>query len=84
MSNDKNIKPVEVFSGSEWEVGLVKSLLENAEIVVYVTGGIAGTRMPWDSLYSKGGLRIMVSSADYVKAMVVVDDFYKNMNNESH
>ena len=83
MINDKEIKPVEVFSGSEWEVGLLKSLLENAEIEVYVNGGISGAKMPWDSLYSKGGLRITVSSLDYEKAMIVVDDFYKNMNSEN-
>jgi hypothetical protein len=78
--NINNIKSVEIFSGSEWEIGLVKSLLENAEVEVYVTGGIQGTRMPWDSLFSGGALRIMVSSEDYDKAKIVVDDFYKNMN----
>jgi hypothetical protein len=82
MNNDNKIKPVEVFSGSEWEIGLVKSLLENAEIETYVLGGIQGTRMPWDSV-GKADLRITVSSLDYEKAMIVVDDFYKNMKDDN-
>ena len=82
MSNDNEIKPVEVFSGSEWEVGLVKSLLENAEIEAFVLGGIQGTRMPWDAILSKGDLRITVSSLDYEKAIIVVNDFYKNMKDD--
>jgi len=34
---DKNENyPVEVFSGTAWEVALVQSLLENAEIKAYI------------------------------------------------
>jgi hypothetical protein len=84
MNNSNEIKSVEIFSGSEWEIGLVKSLLENVEINVYINGGIQGTRMPWDSMFNKGALRIMISSEDYEKARIVVDEFNKNMqiNNE--
>ncbi len=70
-------KPVEVFAGTAWEVGLVKSLLENAEITAYISYGGEGTMAPWDS---GGGLpinRIFVSSDDYEKAKEVVDQYFK-------
>lgn len=33
--NNEN-KPIEVFTGTAWEVALVQSLLENAEIKEYI------------------------------------------------
>jgi hypothetical protein len=69
--------PVEVFAGTAWEVALVQSLLENADITVYVYFGGEGTLAPWDS---GGGLpinRIIVSSGDYEKATQVVRQFYE-------
>ncbi|MCK9400903.1 MAG: DUF2007 domain-containing protein [Bacteroidales bacterium] len=73
--NNEN-DPVEVFAGTSWEVALVQSLLENAEIKVYIHYGGEGTLAPWDS---GGGLpinRIIVSSSDYNKAKVVVDQYH--------
>jgi len=69
-------KPVEVFTGTAWECGLVQSLLENAEIKTYIYYGGEGTMAPWDS---GGGLpinRIMVASSDYEKAKEVVIKYY--------
>ena len=41
--------PKEVFRGTAWEVALVQSLLENAEINTYVYYGGRGTMASWDS-----------------------------------
>lgn len=71
------IKPVEVFAGSAWEVGLVRSLLENAEITVYIYYGGKGTLAPWDSGGGTPINRIIVSMEDYDKAREVVDQYFK-------
>ena len=76
-NNEK--KPIEVFTGTAWEVALVQSLLENAEITAFVYYGGKGTLAP---LISVGGVkmnRITVSSEDYEKAKQVVDQYYEAM-----
>jgi hypothetical protein len=76
--NNKN-KPIEVFTGTAWEVALVQSLLENAEIKAFVYYGGRGTLAPLDTV---GGIpmnRITVSSEDHEKAKQVVDQYYEAM-----
>ena len=71
--------PMVVFTGTAWEVGLVKSLLENAEIEAYVQYGGQGTLAPLDTV---GGIpmnRITVSSEDYERAKEVIDQYYEAM-----
>jgi hypothetical protein len=76
-SND----PVDVFAGTAWEAALVKSLLENAEIEVFLKDEIRGTMAPWH--ISPGGtdpVKVVVAGADFEKAMEVVRDFENNRN----
>lgn len=73
--NNEN-KPLEVFAGTAWEVALVQSLLENAEIKAYIYYGGRGTMAPWDSKGCFPLNRIMVSSEDYEKAKQVVTQYY--------
>jgi hypothetical protein len=42
-SENNEEKPIEVFTGTAWESGLVQSLLENAEIKAFVYYGGRGT-----------------------------------------
>ena len=75
--------PVEVFTGTAWECGLVESLLENAEIRCYVYYGGRGTLAPLDSV---GGLpmnRIIIASDDLAKAKDVIDQYYRSMKEPS-
>jgi len=44
--NKKN-EIIEIFSGTSWEVGIVKSLLDNAEIESFLKDDIMGTLNPW-------------------------------------
>ncbi|GET21526.1 hypothetical protein JCM18694_17720 [Prolixibacter denitrificans] len=71
-----DIKAVEVFAGTSWESGLVKSLLENAEIEVFVQDEIQGNLVPWYT--SPGGtssIRLVVSSENEEKAREVVNQY---------
>jgi hypothetical protein len=77
--NKKEITPVEVFAGTAWEAAVVKSLLENAEIEVFLKDEIRGTMAPWH--VSPGGtdaVTVVVSSADYENARQVVDQYIAN------
>jgi hypothetical protein len=71
--------PVEVFAGTAWEAALVKSLLENAEIYAILKDEIRGTWAPWNvSAGGNAAVKVVVSSNDYEKAKLVVDDFENN------
>jgi hypothetical protein len=72
--NNEN-DPVEIFAGTAWAVALVQSLLENAEIKSYVFYGVEGTLAPMDSGSGLPINRITVSSSDYDKAKVVIDQY---------
>jgi hypothetical protein len=79
ITDNMENNPIEVFNGNTWEVALVQSLLENAEIKAYVYYGGRGTMASWDSKGCFPLNRIMVSSEDYEKAKEVVNQYYDAM-----
>ena len=80
----KDIFPVEVFSGSEWESQIIIGLLENEGVAAYLINEISGTLMPW--VFSPGGLgavKVSVSNIDLELAEKVVAAFLdKNGKND--
>ena len=80
--NNEN-DPIEVFSGTAWECGLVQSLLGNAEIKVFAYYGGKGILSPWNAVGSFPKNRIAVSSEDFEKAKQVVDQYYEAMKSEN-
>lgn len=76
-ANDK-IKPVEIFSGTQWEATMVKSLLENEQIEAFVKDEIMGTLNPWHtSPGAANPVKVVVSSLDLNKAIQVVKEYEK-------
>lgn len=83
MDKEEN-NPIEVFAGTAWEAAVVKSLLENAEIEVFLKDEIRGTMAPWH--ISPGGtdaVTVVVASGDYENAKQVVDEYIVNRNRKS-
>ncbi|MCK9616630.1 MAG: DUF2007 domain-containing protein [Lentimicrobiaceae bacterium] len=81
---EEEIRAVEVFAGTAWEAGLVKSLLENAEVQAFLLDEIRGTLAPWHiAPGGAGAVKVVVSSVDYEKAVQVVADFEDNQNQNS-
>jgi quercetin dioxygenase-like cupin family protein len=81
---NKENRPVEIFAGTAWEAAVVKSLLENAEIEVFLKDEIRGTMVPWH--ISPGGtdaVTVVVSSADYENAKQVVDEYKANRSSQN-
>lgn len=79
MKAKDEIRPVEVFSGTIWQAEMVKSLLENAEIDAFLKDEINGTMVPWiTSPGGAGSVAVVVSSVDYEKSKIIVEEFEKN------
>jgi len=83
MKTDIEINPVEVFAGTALQASFLKSLLENAEIDAYLKDEFSGTLYPWHTTPGGiGAVKVFVSSVDFEKARIVVDDCESNLNNE--
>jgi len=80
MKTNKEDDPVEVFAGTIWQVGIVKSLLENAEIEAFLKDEINGTLVPWiTSSGGAGSVKVVVAFNDFEKAKLIIDDYEKNL-----
>ena len=79
---EKNQAPYEVFEGSAWEAGLLKSILEDNEVEAIIQ---QSNSLPWNSLPLKGAAaKVFVAMKDMEKATMIVDDFYRNMQKENN
>jgi hypothetical protein len=76
-SNDENA-PKEVFSGNGWHAGLIKSLLDDAEIDSYISGGLHGILDPIDKI-GENAYSVFVAAKDYEQAHGIVTDFEKKV-----
>lgn len=73
-------KMVQIFAGKQWQVALVKSLLENANIEAYLKDEFTGTLAPWYT--SAGGancIKVLVAERDVDNAREVVKQYEENI-----
>lgn len=83
MNPNNENEPVVVFSGNAWQAGLLKSLLENAEIEAFLKEEIIGTLNPWwTAPGGVGSVKVVVDPTDYDKAMLIVNEFESNMRED--
>ena len=83
MGSSKN-KIIEIFSGTSWEAGMVKSLLENAGITVFLKDHIIGTLTPWWAAPGgAGSVKVTISNSDYDKAKLIVEEYEKNLKSDN-
>ncbi|HRY33584.1 MAG TPA: DUF2007 domain-containing protein [Bacteroidales bacterium] len=72
--------PVEVFCGTPWQAGMVKSMLESAGIDAYLQDMIMGTMNPWwTAPGGAGAVRLFVASTDAAEAKSIVEDYENNL-----
>jgi hypothetical protein len=75
------LKPVEVFAGTAWQAGLLKSMLEDNEIEAFFGDEIIGTYAPWNAAPGgAGAVRVFVAQLEYDSAKIVVDQYYENLD----
>jgi len=84
MKKNNESKPVEVFSGTPWQAGMVKTLLENSGISAYMQDVIMGTLNPWwTAAGGAGAIRVFVSDADFDHAKEIVTAYEKNQKEDN-
>ncbi len=80
-TEDKAMSPYEVFEGTAWEAGLLKSILEDNDIETLLE---QITALPWNSFPVRGAsAKVFVAFRDYDQAKAIVDEFYSNMRKEN-
>ena len=80
MKTNKEIKMKEVFAGSALQANMIKSMLEDTEIEVFLKDEFMGTLNPWyTSPGGAGAVTVCVSSEDYEKAKIVVESYENNL-----
>jgi hypothetical protein len=83
MENDQQINMIEIFAGTPWQAGMVKSLLENAEIEAFLADEIIGTLSPWwADAGGAGPVKVFISNLDYDIAREIVQDYENNLKDE--
>lgn len=76
MSVVNESDPVVVWSGTAWEAGLLKSMLENDEIETFLKDEIMGTLNPWwTSPGGAGSVSLIVSKGNVARALTIIKEF---------
>ncbi|MCK9413182.1 MAG: DUF2007 domain-containing protein [Prolixibacteraceae bacterium] len=82
MKPTSEINPVVVFTGTAWQAGMVKTLLEDAGIEAFVLEHARATYNPgWNLPGEEGSVRVMISDLDLEEARPIVEEYVKNIGN---
>ncbi len=77
---DKNLAPHEVFAGTAWEAGLLKSILEDNDIEAIIQ---QASSLPWNIMPTEAAsMKVFVAYEDFEQAEAIVEEFYTNMQKE--
>ncbi|MFH1120927.1 MAG: hypothetical protein V1775_14000 [Bacteroidota bacterium] len=80
MSQHSHEEPVEVYAGTAWHAGLLKSMLEDTGIQAFLIDEIIGTLNPWwTAPGGAGSVRVVVDPSDLEKAKLIVLKFEDNL-----
>jgi hypothetical protein len=84
MKTNKGIEPVQVFAGTSWQAGMVKSLIENEGIQAFFKDEMVGTLSPWwTSPGGVGSVKVMVSNLDFERAKLIAESYEANMQEDN-
>jgi len=76
MKNRNDIILREVFAGELWKATMLKNVLEDNNIQVFLQNSLMGVIEPW--VVSPGGfepVKVVVSGDDYEKALALVEEY---------
>lgn len=81
MSDMNESDPVVVWSGAAWEAGILKSLIEDENIPVFMKDEIIGTLAPWwTAPGGAGSISLVVSKRDEERARSIIKEFEHRRN----
>lgn len=75
MSDNKQPRPVVVFTGQSWEAEMVKNILENEDIQAFINNEFVGTLVPFYTTPGMGAVKVVVSSENEDKAKALIANF---------
>jgi hypothetical protein len=76
MKKDTDIQTVEIFAGTSFQAGMLKSRLESENIHAYLKDEFMGTAFPWyTSPGGAGAVKVIESSKDELQAKAIVAAF---------
>jgi hypothetical protein len=79
--DDQNRMPYEVYEGSAWEAGLLKSILEDNDIETIMQ---QASSLPWNIMPTEAAtMKVFVAAENLEQARAIVKEFYSNMEKES-
>lgn len=79
MNRENESVPVVVFTGTHWQAGMVKSLLEDAGIEAFLYGTSKGLYNPgWTLPGENGSVRVAISSQELDRANPIIDAYLRN------
>ena len=73
---------VEIFSGTPWEAGMIKSMLEDSEIPCFIKNDILNDYAIEPTF--QAGVKAMISGSDFDKAKEIVEGYYRNLGSDPH
>lgn len=76
MSEQNNIKPVQVFEGEYWQASTIQQVLEDNNIETFLENEYMASIAPWR--IEPGGynaVKVIISSNDYQSAIKLIDEF---------
>jgi hypothetical protein len=79
MNKENEIVPVVVFTGTYWQAGMVKSMLEDAGIEVFLYGTAKALYNPgWTLPGEEGSVRVAIPSRELDRAKPILDSYLEN------
>jgi hypothetical protein len=82
-STEDHSRIIEIFDGTPWQAGMVKTLLEDAGIEAFIMDEIVGALAPWWAAPGgAGSVRVTISSDDYEQAKKIVEGYEENLKEE--
>lgn len=79
MNSEKESKPVVVFTGTTWQTGMLKSMLEDAGIPAFLYGSSKGIYNPgWTLPGEEGSVRVAIPSTDLEQARPIIQAYLES------
>ncbi len=83
MKKENEATLVEIFAGKSIDAEIVKSILEDEGIHAYLKDENIGNIFPFQAAAGGvGAVKIFISSDDYKKGKEVVDEYYRNIQED--
>ncbi|MDD2584469.1 MAG: DUF2007-related protein [Bacteroidales bacterium] len=79
MKQNREENSTVIYSGSDWQANMVKSLLEAADIKAFIKDGHMGTIAPFHFMGSNtGAVKVLILEKDINRAKEIIEKYEQN------